>query len=157
MNTASYWIHSAPLPRLPKLELDLQVDVVVIGGGIVGITAAYLLKRAGRTVALLERERCARVDTGHTTAHVTAVTDISRQDLVRTFSKDVARAVWEANSAAIDQIVNNIRAEDIECDFRWVPGYLHAPFENAEPKDREFLEREAKVARELEIACEFVE
>jgi glycine/D-amino acid oxidase-like deaminating enzyme/nitrite reductase/ring-hydroxylating ferredoxin subunit len=157
MDTTPYWIDSAPLPRFPSIERNVEVDVVVVGGGMVGITAAYLLKRAGRTVALLERERCARVDTGHTTAHVTAVVDLSRQDAVKTFGKDVARAIWDANSAAIDQIVHNIRAEDIACDFRWVPGYLHAPFEGAESKDRKFLEREAEVARELEIKCEFVE
>lgn len=157
MDTTPYWIDTAPFPRFPKVEADLEVDVVVVGGGIMGITAAYLLKRAGQTVALLERERCVRVDTGHTTAHVTAVTDLSRQEIAKTFGKDAARAVWDANSAAIDQIVNNIRAEDIACDFRWVPGYLHVPFENAEDGDRRFLEKEAEISRELEIKCEWVD
>src|SRR6185436_11619442 len=100
MDTSSYWIDSAPLPRFSKLERNVEVDVVVIGGGIMGITAAYLLKQAGRTVALLERERCARVDTGHTTAHITAVTDLTRQQLVKTFGKDAARGVWDAGAAA---------------------------------------------------------
>src|SRR3954466_11967073 len=94
-----------------------------------GITTAYLLKKAGKTVALLERERCARVDTGHTTAHVTAVTDLSRQEIAKTFGRDAAKAVWEGGVAAIDQIVTNIRANDISCDFRWVTGYLHTPLD----------------------------
>ena len=122
MDTTPYWIDSAPLPRFPKLEQNLEVDVLVIGGGITGLTTAYLLKKAGQTVALLERSHCARVDTGHTTAHLTAVTDLSRQELAKTFGKDAARAVWDAGRAALDQIVNNIRAEDISCDFRWVSG-----------------------------------
>src|SRR5258707_7343844 len=75
MDTASYWIDTGPMPRFPKLAEDLQVDVVVIGAGITGITAAYLLKKAGDTVALVERGRCASIDTGHTTAHLTCVTD----------------------------------------------------------------------------------
>jgi glycine/D-amino acid oxidase-like deaminating enzyme/nitrite reductase/ring-hydroxylating ferredoxin subunit len=157
MDTTSYWIDSAPLPRFPKIDRNLEVDVVVIGGGIMGITAAYLLKQAGRTVALLERERCARVDTGHTTAHVTAVTDLSRQEIADTFGKDAAKAVWDASSAAIDQIVRNIRAEDIACDFHWVPGYLHVPLEGADNDDRKMLEREAQVSRELGIKSEFME
>ena len=151
MNTESYWIDSAPLPRFPKLERSIEVDVVVAGGGITGITAACLLKRHGKTVALLERDRLARVDTGHTTAHVTAVTDLSRQDAAKTFGKDAAKAIWDAGSAAIDQIVQNIRAHDIECDFRWVPGYLHVPAEGAEDSDRRFIEREAEVLQELSI------
>ena len=41
----------------------------VVGGGITGLTAAYLLAAAGKSVALLERGRCAQAETGHTTAH----------------------------------------------------------------------------------------
>ena len=75
---------------------------------------------------------------------------------MKSFGKDAAKAVWDSGAAAIDQIVNNIRAEDIACDFHWVPGYLHAPFENATDKDRELLRREAEVARELEIESELL-
>jgi glycine/D-amino acid oxidase-like deaminating enzyme/nitrite reductase/ring-hydroxylating ferredoxin subunit len=64
--------------------------------------------------------------------------------------------VWDAGSAAIDQIVKNIRAEDIACDFHWVPGYLHAPLEGMSDKDRALLQREAKVAGELGVAADFV-
>ena len=155
MDTTSYWIDSAPLPRFPSLEKTLEVDVVVIGGGLMGITAAYLLKKAGHTVALLERERCARVDTGHTTAHLTAVTDLRLHEIERAFGRPAAKAVWDAGSAAIDQIVKNIRAEDIMCDFRWVPGYLHAPLEGADEDDTQALRREAHAAEELGIAAEF--
>jgi glycine/D-amino acid oxidase-like deaminating enzyme/nitrite reductase/ring-hydroxylating ferredoxin subunit len=152
----SYWIDSAPLPRFPTLDRDVDVDVCVIGGGMMGITTAYLLKQAGRTVALLERDLLARADTGHTTAHLTAVTDLYRTDAVKSFGKDATRAVWDAGVAAIDQIVTNIRAENISCDFRWVPGYLHAPFEMGDQKERAQLEREAEVARELGIESEFL-
>ena len=76
MDTSSYWTDSAPLPRFPALAKNLEVDVIVVGGGITGITAAYLLKQDGQRVALLERGRLAAVDTGHTTAHLTAVTDL---------------------------------------------------------------------------------
>src|SRR5688500_9607516 len=155
MNT-SYWIDSAPLPRFSKLDRDLDVEVCVIGGGMMGITTAYLLKQAGRTVALLERDLLARADTGSTTAHLTAVIDLYRRDAVKTFGKDATRAVSDAGLAALDQIGKNIRAENITCDFRWVPGYLHVPFGITNHKDRELLEREAEVSRELEIDAEFL-
>src|SRR6266850_2607146 len=75
LDTAPYWIDSTSLPRFPRIERDARVDVVVVGGGITGLTTAYLLTLAGRSVALLERDRCASVDTGHTTAHLTMVLD----------------------------------------------------------------------------------
>ena len=67
MDTTSYWIESQALPSFGPLNGDLEADVVVVGGGLTGITAAYLLKRERAKVILLERHRCAMADTGHTT------------------------------------------------------------------------------------------
>src|SRR5438477_9431972 len=104
LDTTPYWLDSATLPRFSKLSQDIDVDVAVIGGGITGVTAAYLLKKAGRRVALIERDRCARVDTGHTTAHLTCVTDTRLSTLVKDCGRDHAQAVWDAGLAAIEQI-----------------------------------------------------
>jgi glycine/D-amino acid oxidase-like deaminating enzyme/nitrite reductase/ring-hydroxylating ferredoxin subunit len=125
LDTQPYWIRTATLPAFPTLDRNLAVDVVVVGGGIFGITAAYLLKSAGLTVALLERERCAAIDTGHTTAHLTMVTDVFLTDLVKNFGRNTATAVWDAGRIAIDHIEAHIEAERIDCDFRRVPGFLH--------------------------------
>src|SRR5690349_15111552 len=105
--TTPFWSDSASLPRFPKLEGDGGadvvdvVDVVIVGGGIAGLTAAYLLTIAGRSVAVLERDRCAQVDTGHTSAHLTMVVDERVTDLVKHFGQDHARAVLDAGLAAI--------------------------------------------------------
>jgi glycine/D-amino acid oxidase-like deaminating enzyme len=76
MTTIPFWIDSAPIKRFPGLGKNVNVDVLVIGAGITGITTAYVLKKAGLTVALVERERLASIDTGHTTAHLTYITDV---------------------------------------------------------------------------------
>jgi monoamine oxidase len=57
MKKGSLWLTST-LPKFPRLTRNLTVDVVVVGGGITGITAAYLFKQRGHRVALLERGRC---------------------------------------------------------------------------------------------------
>jgi len=158
MDTTSYWVDSAALPRFPKLDRDLRVDVAIIGGGITGITAAYLLKKAGHSVALIERARCASIDTGHTTAHLTCVTDARLHELVDDFGKDRARAVWEGGMAAIDQIVWNISNEKIDCEFEWVPGYLHAPINGkGGKKELEFLQCDARLANEFGFSASFLE
>src|SRR5438132_10442584 len=111
------------MPRFGKLEHHQHVDVVIVGGGITGLTSAYLLVQAGRSVALLERERCAQIDTGHTSAHLTMVTDKRLTDLVKHFGRDHAQAVWDAGLAAIAQIDKIVQEESIACDFAWVPAY----------------------------------
>ena len=83
---------------------SLSVDVLVVGGGVTGIVTAYLLQKAGVRVALVERERLASRDSGHTTAHLTHVMDKRLHELVKDFGRDHARAAWDAGAAAIDEI-----------------------------------------------------
>ena len=74
------------------MERNVNIDVVVVGAGITGITTAHLFKETGLTVALIERERVASMDTGHTTAHLTCITDVELQELARNFGDDHAQA-----------------------------------------------------------------
>ena len=151
-----FWIDSTSFPRFAKLSADERVDVVVIGAGITGLTAASLLIAAGKSVAVLERGRCAEIDTGHTTAHLTMVTDTRLSELVNTFGRDHAQAAWDAGLAAIWQIETNIREGDLDCDFEWVPGYLHAPRDPSKQEDAVDFQEEATLASELGFDAEFV-
>ena len=92
------------MPVFKKIAQDVDVDVVVVGAGITGLTTAYRLLKAGRSVAVLERARCAEIDTGHTSAHLTMVTDARLSKLARQFGKTHAQAVWDAGLAAIAEI-----------------------------------------------------
>src|SRR5437868_1902866 len=149
METKPYWATNASLPTFPSLEKDLQTDVVIIGAGLTGITAAYLLKKEGIKVALLDRQRCAGADTGHTTAHLTYVTDTRLNQLVKTWGCNGAKAFWEAGSAAIDEIFQISQNEKIDCDLKWVPGYLHGALDRETSKDRSSLQKDAELARDL--------
>ncbi len=153
MDTTPYWLDSAPLPRFAAIDRNMAVDVAIVGAGITGITAAWLLKRAGLTVALLERGECAHADTGHTTAHLTCVTDERLHRLARQFGKEGARATWDAGAAAIDQISALVREHDIDCGFRWVPGHLLAPLGGVDRKSKNELKRESDAAGELGISA----
>lgn len=157
MGTAAYWSQTAHLPRFESLSSDLQVDVVIIGGGLTGLTAAHLFKQAGAKVALLERSRCAGADTGRTTAHLTYVTDERLNHLVDTFGRDGAKAFWEAGIAAIDHISEIQRNQKIDCEFAWVPGFLHGRIKNSDSKDRESLEKDAQLAREMDFDARFLD
>lgn len=154
--TKSYWIDSAPIPTFARISGDARVDVVIVGGGITGLTAAYLLTAAGKSVALLERGRCAQVDTGHTTAHVTMVTDKRLSELVQSFGREHAQAAWDAGLAAIAQIDAIVRHEKIDCGFAWVPGYLHTPRDRSKKKEDVDFEEEARLAIDLGFDATFV-
>jgi hypothetical protein len=92
MNTTPYWFDSSKRPKFLPLARPGSVDVLVVGAGVTGIVATYLLKKAGLRVALLERERLASRDSGHTTAHLTCVTDKRLYELVNQFGRQHAKA-----------------------------------------------------------------
>jgi glycine/D-amino acid oxidase-like deaminating enzyme/nitrite reductase/ring-hydroxylating ferredoxin subunit len=148
MKTTPLWPDTAKMPKFARLGKDLKVDVIVIGGGITGITAAYLLRKAGASVALLERGRLVSGETAHTTAHLTYVTDTRLSDLVERFGHNHAQATWDAGLAAMRQIHQIVEDEQIDCEFRWVPGYLHAlPRKGRE--EAPSLQEDARLAGEL--------
>lgn len=129
--------------------------MAIVGGGITGVTAAYLLKAAGVNVALLERSTSASGDTGYTTAHLTMVTDVLLTNLVKNFGRDTATAAWDAGQIAIDRIESHIQAESIDCDFRRVPGFLHEALTGDGLPPAE-LEKQAELAKDLGFAASFV-
>jgi glycine/D-amino acid oxidase-like deaminating enzyme/nitrite reductase/ring-hydroxylating ferredoxin subunit len=157
VETTSYWTDSASIPRYPALDRTLDVDVVVVGAGITGLTAAYLLKKAGRRVAVLERRRVGGVDTMMTTAHVTCVTDLDLSALVKTFGRDHAQATWDAGLAAIAQIDTIVSDEDIDCGWTWVEGVKHVPAGQDGAKDAARLQEEARLASELGFEARYVD
>jgi glycine/D-amino acid oxidase-like deaminating enzyme/nitrite reductase/ring-hydroxylating ferredoxin subunit len=140
------------LPAFPALNHDIAVDVVVIGAGMTGITAAFLLKQSGCRVALLERRKVGGTDTGCTSAHLTVVLDADLPALASSFGRDHARAAWDAGFAAIHQIDTSVTELGIDCEFDWVPGFRHVPADGAESdidRERSTLGEEAALAREL--------
>jgi glycine/D-amino acid oxidase-like deaminating enzyme/nitrite reductase/ring-hydroxylating ferredoxin subunit len=137
------------MPTFPRIDRDVDVDVLVVGGGITGLTTAYLLLAAGKSVALLERARCGQVDTGHTSAHLTMVTDTRLSELVRRFGRDHAQAVWDSGLAAIAEIETIARDRAIDCGFDRIDGFLHTQNGKATRDDVAGFEEDARLASEL--------
>jgi glycine/D-amino acid oxidase-like deaminating enzyme/nitrite reductase/ring-hydroxylating ferredoxin subunit len=159
--TASPWLETQ-LPQFPALEGELKMDVVVIGAGITGLTTAWLLREAGVHVAVVERHRIGAADSGHTTAHLTYVTDTRLHELAKQFGEDGARAAWEGGAAAIDQIETIIRTLDDDCGFRRVCGYLHGALGRKgaadSPQDEKArLQRDAELGQRLGFDSHYVE
>ncbi|MES2962931.1 MAG: FAD-dependent oxidoreductase, partial [Bdellovibrionota bacterium] len=74
--TRPIWFDTATIGKHHQQTGEIVVDVCIVGGGITGLTAADLLKRAGKTVAVIDLGRVGYGESGHTTAHLTEVFDI---------------------------------------------------------------------------------
>jgi glycine/D-amino acid oxidase-like deaminating enzyme/Rieske Fe-S protein len=123
--SCSLWIATEPGPRYGPLGDDLAVDDVVVGGGITGLAAAWLLAEAGRSVVVVEKDRIAAGETGHTTAHLTEEVDRRYTTITRNFGHDAARLVAASSRDAIDWIESTAQTCGIECSFERLPGFLY--------------------------------
>ncbi|MFN2469773.1 MAG: FAD-dependent oxidoreductase [Gaiellaceae bacterium] len=143
----SFWIGTTPETDYPALEGEVSVDVAVVGGGIMGITAAALLKREGKTVALLESKRIVHGATGYTTAKVTAGHGVIYGELSKKFGEAGARTYAEAQQAAVERI-GELGAD---ADFERRANFVYA--DTAEDVER--LREEAEVQQRVGLPASF--
>jgi len=100
----SYWNATAPARGFPELAGEIEADVAVIGGGIVGVTTARMLKDRGLTVALVEARAVGEEVTGKSTAKITSQHNLALTTIARKFGEDGARLYAEANEAGLAAI-----------------------------------------------------
>jgi glycine/D-amino acid oxidase-like deaminating enzyme/nitrite reductase/ring-hydroxylating ferredoxin subunit len=125
--TSSTWMETAEIPRFPRLTADLTTDVCVVGGGIAGVTTAYLLACEGARVALVEAGDVGSGETARTTAHLSNALDHLYCDVEDSIGVAGARSAAHSHSFAIDLIERLVDRERIACDFERLDGYLFEP------------------------------
>lgn len=101
-------------------------DVLIVGGGITGLTTALLLQSEGKKCILAEAHNIGFGTTGGTTAHLNTVLDSSYDNVESDFGKDNAKQVAAATREAIDLVEGLIEKYEIDADFYYEPGYLFA-------------------------------
>jgi glycine/D-amino acid oxidase-like deaminating enzyme/nitrite reductase/ring-hydroxylating ferredoxin subunit len=148
----SYWIESTDPTSYPQLTDDLAVDVVVVGAGIAGVSTAWELTKAGRSVALLEADRVLTGVTGHTTAKLSALHTLIYAHLRSSFGADGARAYAESQQAAIEHVAQVSDQLHIDCDLERVPAFTYV-----ESPDRlDEIHAEVEAAVEAGLLASFV-
>ncbi|MFH8655407.1 FAD-dependent oxidoreductase [Streptomyces afghaniensis] len=150
--SSSYWMETAPDGRHPALTEDLDVDVAVIGAGIAGLSTAWELTRAGRSVAVLEAGRVAAGVTGHTTAKVTALHTLVYDKLRRIRGPEGARLYARSQSEAIERAAGIAGELGIDCDWETRSAYTYA----RDAGRVEELRAEARAAAEAGLPASFV-
>jgi glycine/D-amino acid oxidase-like deaminating enzyme/nitrite reductase/ring-hydroxylating ferredoxin subunit len=140
--SGSVWLDTAPdAPEHPRLTRDVEADVCVVGGGIVGVTTALLLHEAGVRVVLVEANRVGHGVTGHTTAKVSSQHGLKYAQLRSRHGAEAARLYGTANQEALEWIAARVARDGIECDFRRRSAFVYGD-------DRAQIDDEARAAQE---------
>ena len=151
-DTKPIWMDTAVVHKQPHQTGQIAVDVCIIGAGITGLTAADLLKRAGKTVAVIDLERIGRGETGHTTAHLTEVFDLDYRDLISKFGLEGAQLAAQSMRRSIERIEENAALHGIDCGFARLSGFQYTESRS----DIDELEDEAEAALKVGVPNELV-
>ncbi|PKL76975.1 MAG: FAD-dependent oxidoreductase [Candidatus Melainabacteria bacterium HGW-Melainabacteria-1] len=141
--TLPLWIDSVDMPAYPQLgQQALSAEVCVIGAGIAGLTTAYLLAKAGKSVVLLEMGGIGSGQTGRTSAHISTAIDDRYLEIERIHGAEASQLVADSQIGAIDLIEQIVLSEGINCGFERLDGYLFLGPEHEES----LLDRELAAA-----------
>jgi len=142
----SYW-QEVSLPSFDALTEDISVDVAIVGGGITGITAGYLLKKEGINVAILEAGKMLNGTTGHTTAKVTAQHSLIYDEFIAHFGEEKAKLYYQSADNSLKFIKNLVQEKNIDCDFSEEDAYIYATTDEYANK----IKKEAEAYKKLGI------
>lgn len=147
----SYWLASTPQTNYPALLDNIKTDILVVGGGITGITNAYLLQKEGFDVVIIDAGKIASSTSGHTTAKITSLHDLKYAKLIKQIGNEGAQKYGQINQDAISLMEKICLDNNIQCDFSHQPAYVYT----ADEKYIEKLEEEVNSAKSLGLPASF--
>lgn len=150
----SYWIETVKdRKEYPSLQEAKEAEIVIVGGGLTGLTTAYYLSKAGKKVIVLEKDKICSHTSGNTTAKITSQHGLFYNYLLQSIGRKEALQYLNANEEAIKNIANIIKEEKIECDFEMQDSYVFTQSK----QDVEKIKKEQQALEYLGFSCDFVE
>lgn len=151
MTLTSIWEDRHPRTLIPAAEVDGAADVVVIGGGLTGLTTALLLGRAGRRVVVLEADRVGAGTTGRSTAKISLLQGTRLSQISYKHPESVVRQYVEGNHEAQAWLERFCDEHGVELQHR--PAYTYANGSGGERQVR----KEHEAAQRAGLPTEWVD
>lgn len=153
---ASVWLDDPGRRRAPSPALveDVEVDLVVVGGGITGLTTALLSARDGASVVLLEGRRIGEGTTGYTTGKVTSQHSLHYARLIEWAGVERAREYADANQAGVELVARLADELAIDCSLTRADALVYTRSDRAADLDR--IRAEAAAAQRLGLPADLV-
>ena len=151
----SLWQANMPayptIATLPPLE---TMDVLIVGGGITGITTALLLQKAGKKCILAEAQTLCFGTSGGTTAHLNTLLDHPYSEIESKFGQNNAQLLARATNDALQLIRSNVEKYQIDCGFEEQNGFMYAQNEDQIKELDEIVSASRKVGMKMDYTDE---
>lgn len=152
-NENSVWKATAEKSNYPPLEKDISTDVAIVGGGITGLTCAYLLSKSGKSVVVLEAKEIGGGTTGFSTGNLYSTVDSRLFNIASKFDEETSQKVVKSRTAALDLIETLIANNHISCDFYRTPWHLFTETD----EEKSTIEKEFKAAKNAGLTTTLLE
>lgn len=139
----SIWTLNEKKRCINKLSSDIEVDTLIIGGGITGLSCAYFLRNLDN-ICLVDANIIGHGVTMNSTAKINYFQQCIYTDIVKSSSYDNAVKYLNSQKDAVGLIKDIIEKENILCDFEKVPSYVFA----SSKEEVSHLEDEVKFLRD---------
>ena len=150
----SYWIESTQKTNYPYVQENIDTDVLIIGGGITGISTAYMLsqKNSSLDIAIVEASKMAMGVSANTTAKITSQHGLIYDYLINSFGYDSAKAYLDSNEEAIKIIKDVVESENINCNLTMQDSYVYT----CDSKNVQMIVDEVSSVNSLGFKAEYI-
>lgn len=152
-HNVSYWNLTGEKSEYPRLSQSLSTDVLIIGGGIAGVTCAYCLADKGLKPVLVEAGALADGTTGNTTGKITVQHGIVYYKIAEKYGLNAAKSYAVSQGSALDFVRTAVENSSIDCQLEQSTAYIYAENES----ELDTLEKELEVAKKIGINAELIE
>ena len=127
---------------------NFETDILIIGGGITGITTMLYLLNQKKKVTLIEANKIGNGITYKTTGKISIMQEYNYQKIEKTINKEAAQKYLKSQIYAQNELKKLIKKHHLKCDFEKNSSYLFTNDQNNIKKiikEKEILEKQIKV------------
>ncbi len=117
MKNKSIWLKNVKSKKYNVLSQNIEVDVLIIGGGMTGLNTALRLQKYKGKIALVEQNTIGSGVSSRTTGKINYLQEVIYQDLEKMYDFDVAEKYLKSQRLAIKELKKIIYKYKIKCDF----------------------------------------
>ena len=147
MENKSIWQYDVDCLKYKKLDKDIRCDILIIGGGIAGLSSAYFFRDSKYKTVLVERRRSGSGISSMSTGKLTCVQNLIYNNLKNNYDDSKALLYLNSQKDAIDIVKDIINSNSIDCDYMDASSYV---FTNDKKKIKN-LEKEIAFYRKNNI------
>lgn len=140
----SLWSATSNSSLVKSLEKDIDVDILIIGGGITGVSIGYNLIGSNKKVCLVEANRIGSGVTAKTTGKITYLQGHYR-DIYKKYGTYVTKKYYTSQLEAIKMLKKIVADNKIDCDLEKSKSYLYSKDDN----NKRLLEEELEALKKI--------